>query len=182
MYSSYAGTDCVPLLSKYFAKAIQACAKGSNPGGLNLSLKVLPVGTKKIPASQVGFCTDYVGMILDLTNGGNYIIVHQINFFIWVSDAKVVDTAKETGPSIPEYDGWFIVIADQIVVHSTIGMEKEQSVEDGPFLLAGNLNQSIWSEPQVWNVVFQVCRERQDVVSLVFLLHSLLECHRIAGQ
>jgi hypothetical protein len=44
-------------------------------------------------------------MILDLTKGGDYIIVHQINFLIWVSDAKAVDTAKEIGPSIPEYDG-----------------------------------------------------------------------------
>jgi hypothetical protein len=82
-------------------------------------------------------------MILDLTKGGNYIIVHQINFLIWVSNAKVVDTVKEIGPSIPNYDGWFIIIADQIVVHPTIGMEKEQSIEDDPVLLAGNLNQSI---------------------------------------
>jgi hypothetical protein len=64
-------------------------------------------------------------MILDLTKGGDYIVVHQINFFIRVSDVKIVDTAKEIDPSIPKYDGWFIIIADQIVVHPTIGMEKE---------------------------------------------------------
>jgi hypothetical protein len=121
-------------------------------------------------------------MILDLMKGGDYIIVHQINVLIRVSDVKVVDTAKEIGLSIPKYDGWFIVIADQIVVHPTIGMEKERSIEDDPVLLAGNLNQSLWSEPQVQNVVFQVCRVCQDIVLLVFLVHGLLECSQIAGQ
>jgi hypothetical protein len=80
---------------------------------------------EKVPAILVGFCTDYVGMILDLTKGSDYVIIHQINFLVWVSDAKVVDIVKEIGPGIPKYDGWFIVIADQIVVHPTIGMEKE---------------------------------------------------------
>jgi hypothetical protein len=61
-------------------------------------------------------------------------------------------------------------------------MEKERSIKNDPVLLASNLNQSIWSEPQIWNVVFQVCRECQDVVLLVFLVHGLLECRWIAGQ
>jgi hypothetical protein len=121
-------------------------------------------------------------MILDLTKGSDYTIIHQINFLIWVSDFLIVDTAKEIGPSTPEYDGWFVIIADQIVVHPTVGMEKERSIKNDPVLLARNLNQSIWSEPQIQNVVFQVCREHQDVVSLVFLVHGLLECRWIAGQ
>jgi hypothetical protein len=121
-------------------------------------------------------------MILDLTKGSDYTIIHQINFLIWVSDFLNVDTAKEIGPSTPEYDGWFVIIADQIVVHPTVGMEKERSIKNDPVLLARNLNQSIWSEPQIQNVVFQVCREHQDVVSLVFLVHGLLECRWIAGQ
>ncbi len=64
---------------------------------------------------------------------------------------KIVDTAKEIGPSAPKYDGWFIIITDQI----SVGMEKEWSIEDDPILLAGNLNQSVWSEPQIQNLVFQ---------------------------
>jgi hypothetical protein len=64
-------------------------------------------------------------MILDLMKGSDYIVVHHINFLIRVSDTKIVDTVKEIAPSIPEYDGWFVIIADQVVVHTTVGMEEE---------------------------------------------------------
>jgi hypothetical protein len=39
----------------------------------------------------------------------------------WTKDRR----KQKSRTSVPKYDGWFIVIADQIVEHLTIGMEKE---------------------------------------------------------